>query len=75
MFDSLFAEGQTQAATFPEDDLDAFKALLGWVYQGKVELPIKGNTTPPWQQFVRLIILGEKFRAMELVDEALERYI
>ena len=36
MFNNGFAEAKTQNATFPEDKVESFDLLLGWVYKGAI---------------------------------------
>lgn len=45
MFHSRFQEGLSNKATFPEDDVDAFDVLLGWVYFDNIRVIERAEST------------------------------
>ncbi|TGO44417.1 hypothetical protein BCON_0523g00040 [Botryotinia convoluta] len=78
MFNGKFLEGITHSAKMPEDNIEAFKLMLGWVYSGAIEPGIgltfaDGNSasTP----LLELLILAEKYDINPLVDATMDYLI
>ncbi|KAF7909214.1 uncharacterized protein EAE98_012293 [Botrytis deweyae] len=78
MFNGKFLEGITHCAKMPEDNIEAFKLMLGWVYSGVIEPGIgltfaDGNSasTP----LLELLILAEKYDINPLVDVTMDYLI
>ncbi|KAI9646439.1 hypothetical protein NHQ30_004431 [Ciborinia camelliae] len=78
MFNGEFLEGTTKRAEFPEDDVDSFKLLLGWVYNGAIEphesleFPFCNTSSIP---LLELFILAEKYDITQLVDDCMDYLI
>jgi len=77
MFTGGFVEATTNAATLPEDDPDAFEAVVEWIYHGKF-LTINGHRTICGSQ-MRLLLdicrLASKYSMWELLDRATTGYV
>ncbi|KAF7957265.1 hypothetical protein EAE96_002852 [Botrytis aclada] len=78
MFNGKFLEGITHCAKMSEDNIEAFKLMLGWVYRGSIEPGIgltfaDGNSasTP----LLELLILAEKYDINPLVDATMDYLI
>ncbi|KAF7885358.1 uncharacterized protein EAF01_011423 [Botrytis porri] len=78
MFNGKFLEGITHCAKMPEDNIEAFKLMIGWVYSGVIEPGIgltfaNGNSasTP----LLELVILAEKYDINALVDATMDYLI
>ncbi|TGO63349.1 hypothetical protein BOTNAR_0101g00230 [Botryotinia narcissicola] len=78
MFNGKFLEGITHCAKMPEDNIEAFKLMLAWVYGGAIEPGIgltfaDGNSasTP----LLELVILAEKYDINPLVDATMDYLI
>ncbi|KAI9646437.1 hypothetical protein NHQ30_004429 [Ciborinia camelliae] len=71
MFNGSFLEGTTQVATLPEDDPDAFRLLVAWVYTGSIASEVfPGNTF--LLPLSALFILAEKYCIAALMDFSIE---
>ncbi|ESZ89668.1 hypothetical protein SBOR_9946 [Sclerotinia borealis F-4128] len=74
MFMGDFAEATTQSAALPEDDPDAFRLLLTWLYTGSI-----ASENFPDDSFLiplsTLFILAEKYNVSALMDSSIDRII
>lgn len=75
MFNGHFEESTTQTAKMPEDNVEAFKIMIGWVYNGVIEPDIglefktpNSSKTP----LIELLILAEKYDVTALVDATMD---
>jgi hypothetical protein len=78
MFTGNFIEAKEKFGTFPEDDVDSFKALLSWVYQGKLPpmnyVKVGRNIIKPWNEF-SFYCLADKLNLTELMDQAMDMFL
>ncbi|EMR87097.1 hypothetical protein ACHAPC_006964 [Botrytis cinerea] len=78
LFNGNFLESITHSAKMPEDNIEAFKLMLGWVYRGVIEPGVnltfdddKTTKTP----LLELLILAEKYDITPLVDATMDYLI
>lgn len=71
MFNSDFAEGNSQTTDLPEDEPLPFKLLAGWVYTDKLEVPlVQGKTS--LVEVVKVFGLAEKYDITALADQTMD---
>ncbi|KAF5875761.1 uncharacterized protein Bfra_011523 [Botrytis fragariae] len=78
MFNGKFLEGITHSAKMPEDNIEAFKLMLGWVYSGAIEPGIDltfANGNSASTPLLELLILAEKYDINPLVDATMDYLI
>ncbi|KAF7956584.1 hypothetical protein EAE96_003918 [Botrytis aclada] len=74
MFDGPWIESANNSATFPEDTVESFDLLVGWVYSGSLrplQEDTKVNDRLGWDTF-DLYVLCEKFCLVEVMDEIMD---
>ncbi|KUJ17041.1 uncharacterized protein LY89DRAFT_718733 [Mollisia scopiformis] len=69
MFNGGFREASTQSASLPEDNIDAFKVYVTWLYRNIIEVPKKAPIAPV---LIRLFAFAEKYCLEELVDNTMD---
>lgn len=74
MFNGNFIEGETQAATFPEDSIDAFEMFLTWIYREVVDCtaPPTGDLTFA-DQLISLMAFADKYQIDTLADNTMDK--
>lgn len=70
MFSGSFQEGTTQCATLPEEDLEAFKRFIGWIYHGSIE--VHQLKEWPLTRCIHLFALAEKYGVTKLADQTMD---
>ncbi|TGO17000.1 hypothetical protein BPAE_0456g00040 [Botrytis paeoniae] len=78
MFNGKFLEGIIHSAKMPEDNIEAFKLMLGWVYSGAIEPGIGltfANGDSASTPLLELLILAEKYDINQLVDATMDYLI
>jgi len=78
MFNSTFQEGQTQSATLPEDDPDAFALFVDWLYTrtisvASVKNPDEGKTAI--RALTKLFAFAEKYCLISIADQVMDRIV
>jgi BTB/POZ domain len=67
MFRGVFAKASTKSTDFPEDDLDLFDILLGWVYQDSIRPLTMRKLERQWSwDVLEFYVLVEKYCLPEL---------
>ena len=72
MLNGSWVESTTQKVTLPEDSPETFKLFLGWIYQGKLEIPELDSRI---SKCIRLFGFAEKYNITGLLDAAIETLI
>ncbi|KAF7875246.1 hypothetical protein EAF04_002418 [Stromatinia cepivora] len=73
MFNGKFQESVSHTAMMPEDNVDAFKIMIGWVYNEVIELNIGFECeNSSSMALVELLILAEKYDISPFVDATMD---
>ena len=69
MFNGSFKEAETQQASLPEDDPEAFSIFLEWLYSGSILPPGKDdNSKLVLNDQIKLYCFAEKYCLAQLMD-------